>query len=40
LYYRPIWSGIKFDYDKLNGADERCFFEILSQRPLHKLGPD
>ena len=39
LYYRPIWSGINFAYDKLNGADERCFFEVLSQRPLHGLGP-
>jgi len=38
LYYRPIWSGINFDYDKLNGANERCFFEIISQRALHQMG--
>jgi len=35
LYYRPVWSGINFDYDKLNNGDEKCFFEILSQRPLY-----
>ena len=35
LYYRPIWSGINFDYDKLNDKEEQCFFEVLSQRPLH-----
>lgn len=35
LYYRPIWSGIKFDYEELNGKDEKCFFEVLSQRPLY-----
>jgi hypothetical protein len=39
LYYRPIWSGITFDYDKLNGSDEQCYFEILSQRPMKSLGP-
>jgi hypothetical protein len=40
LYYRPVWSGIHFDYDKLNSANEHCFFEILSQRPLHKMQAD
>ena len=35
LYYRPVWGGITFDYEKLNGEDDRCFFEILSQRPLY-----
>jgi hypothetical protein len=34
LYYRPIWSGITFDYDKLNKDEDKCFFEILSQRAL------
>jgi hypothetical protein len=36
LYYRPVWSGITFDYDKLNNKEDKCFFEVLSQRPLHK----
>jgi hypothetical protein len=36
LYYRPIWSGIKFDYEKLNSQNDNCFFEILSKRPLFK----
>jgi len=35
LYYRPIWSGITFDYDKLNSENDRCFFEVLSKRPLY-----
>lgn len=40
LYYRPVWSGINFDYDKLNNAEDKCFFEILSQRPLHYQNQD
>jgi hypothetical protein len=40
LYYRPIWSGINFSYEKLNVEGNKCFFEILSQRKLHQLGPD
>ena len=36
LYYRPIWSGITFDYDQLNNGNDQCFFEVLSQRALHK----
>jgi len=36
LYYRPLCSGIKFDYDKLNSSNEKCFFEILSKRPFYK----
>ena len=35
LYYRPIWSDIRFDYQKLNTSTNKCFFEILSQRPLY-----
>lgn len=29
LYYRPIKSSIKFDYDNLNSDNEKCFFKIL-----------
>jgi hypothetical protein len=35
LYYRPIWSDINFSYGKLNNQNDKCFFEVLSQRPLY-----
>jgi hypothetical protein len=38
LYYRPIWSGIKFNYDKLNSDNDSCFFEILSRRSMQNKG--
>lgn len=37
LYYRPIWCETLFDIDGLNKAEEKTFFEIISNRKLLKL---
>lgn len=34
LHYRPIYSSVKFSYDKLNGPKSKTFFEIVSSRKL------
>ena len=34
LHYRPIYSSVSFDYDKLNGPEAKTFFEIISSRKL------
>ena len=34
LHYRPIYSSVKFDYNRLSGPDSKTFFEIISSRKL------
>ena len=34
LHYRPIFSKVKFDYNRLSGPDSKTFFEIISSRKL------
>jgi hypothetical protein len=34
LHYRPLFSSVSFEYDKLNGPDAKTFFEIVSSRKL------
>lgn len=34
LHYRPIYSSVSFTYDKLNRAESKTFFEIISTRKL------
>jgi hypothetical protein len=34
LHYRPIYSTVKFAYNKLNGPAAKTFFEIVSSRKL------
>lgn len=34
LHYRPIYSSVRFEYDKLNGPTAKTFFEIVSTRNL------
>jgi hypothetical protein len=34
LHYRPIYSSVKFDYNRLSGPDSKTFFEIISTRKL------
>lgn len=34
LHYRPIYSSVTFQYDKLNGVEAKTFFEIVSTRKL------
>jgi hypothetical protein len=34
LHYRPIFSTVRFEYDKINGPDAKTFFEIISTRKL------
>lgn len=35
LHYRPIYSGVRFDYPGINGkGDTKVFFEIISSRKL------
>jgi len=34
LHYRPIYSSVEFDYNRLSGPDSKTFFEIISSRKL------
>ena len=34
LHYRPIYSSVEFDYNRLSGPDAKTFFEIISSRKL------
>lgn len=34
LHYRPIYSSVKFDYNRLSGPEAKTFFEIISSRKL------
>lgn len=34
LHYRPIYSSVKFSYDKINNPEAKTFFEIVSSRKL------
>lgn len=34
LHYRPIWSKLSLDTDKINGLDSKTFFEIISTSDL------
>lgn len=34
LHYKPIYSSISFEYDKLNNPESKTFFEIISSRKL------
>ena len=34
LYYRPIYSSVEFDYNRLSGPESKTFFEIISSRKL------
>ena len=34
LHYRPIFSTVRFEYDKINGPEAKTFFEIVSTREL------
>jgi hypothetical protein len=34
LHYRPIYSSVTFNYDKLNDNKSKVFFEIISNRKL------
>ena len=34
LHYRPIYSSVSFDYDRLSGPEAKTFFEIISSRKL------
>jgi hypothetical protein len=34
LHYRPMYSSVKFSYNKLNGPEAKTFFEIVSSRKL------
>ena len=34
LHYRPIYSSVTFDYDRLSGPEAKTFFEIISSRKL------
>jgi len=34
LHYRPIYSSVKFDYNRLSGPESKTFFEIISSRKL------
>ena len=34
LHYRPIYSSVSFDYNRLSGPEAKTFFEIISSRKL------
>lgn len=34
LHYRPLYSTVEFEYDRLNGVKSKTFFEIVSSRKL------
>ena len=34
LHYRPIYSKLTFEYNKLNGPDAKTFFEVISSKKL------
>jgi len=34
LHYRPIYSSVSFDYNRLSGPESKTFFEIISSRKL------
>ena len=34
LHYRPIYSSVTFDYNRLSGPEAKTFFEIISSRKL------
>jgi len=34
LHYRPIYSSVEFDYNRLSGPESKTFFEIISSRKL------
>lgn len=34
LHYRPIYSSVEFDYNRLSGPEAKTFFEIISSRKL------
>ena len=34
MHYRPVWSDISFDINKLNNNKEKTFFEVVSARKL------
>lgn len=35
LYYRPIWCNVDFNFEKLDSAKTKTFFQLLSAREIH-----